>query len=470
VWQDFEVGQFSVPVACRASMDASLIAAAKQTAAEIVGAARRRAGLLDEQTRVAQESVAAARQEAEQIVADARAVADASLEQAATMIRDAREKAARLINDARTDVEKILKAARDRHGQPLAAGGGGAGVIMQRFQSADGDGHSRATADRDYACLDTGSVAGISAAGNCPTALTSWLLRPREEADFIYLTGHLSTASPADPRQLLKTSHHGADTSIQGLSRRGQWQRKMLQILLVVEGPIDEIPGRRWLTGYPYSPPRLVVLDSCAAQVDTAADLIYALDDQVHACQIKLWKCLRHRLGRAVTTPVTCWQVEGRAAPDPTAGDVMIPFASLTTLAQATTLHQAVEQILQVGANALLVRDEDQMVGVVTLADLARTQRSSRALSIERAQMLICAAATVGMTAPLSAVRAVMAREPAGLVAVTGPRGMTVGYITARSLLAGAQDGMDTSRPEQYGRFVPLLRAGNATAEVCAPV
>src|SRR5260370_20922818 len=58
VWQDFRVGQFSVPAACGASTDASLIPAAKQTAAEIVGAARRRARLLDQQAKVAQQSVA----------------------------------------------------------------------------------------------------------------------------------------------------------------------------------------------------------------------------------------------------------------------------------------------------------------------------------------------------------------------------------------------------------------------------
>src|SRR5260370_18716799 len=107
VWQDFNADPLSVLGAYGESTDASRVAAASQTAVEIVSAARWRARLLEEQTRAAQESAAAARQEAEQIVADARPVTDAALEQAATMLRASREKAARIANDAHTDAEQI---------------------------------------------------------------------------------------------------------------------------------------------------------------------------------------------------------------------------------------------------------------------------------------------------------------------------------------------------------------------------
>jgi CBS domain-containing protein len=217
----------------------------------------------------------------------------------------------------------------------------------------------------------------------------------------------------------------------------------------------------------------VVVLGSCRSQADTGTDLIYELDDQVHTCQIKLLKYLHHGLSRTLATPVRSWQVERRPAPEPTAGEVMTPLASLTTLAPATTVHQAVEEMLQASAHAMPVCDEDQLVGVVTLADLARRIQDSRGvLSIERVQTVVHSAATVGMTAPLSMVRALMARELTGLIAVTGPGGMIVGCITAQSLLAdeAGTGNSDTGRPEQPSTLVPLLRPGGGTVKVCMPV
>jgi CBS domain-containing protein len=201
------------------------------------------------------------------------------------------------------------------------------------------------------------------------------------------------------------------------------------------------------------------------------ADLIYEIDDQVHTCQAKLFNYLRPNLTRTLVPLVPSWQAERQAASEPAAGDVMTPLESLTTLAPQTTVHQATEQMLQTGAHALPVCDDDLLVGVVTLADLARRIHDSRgALSIERVQTLMRTPAAVGMTAPLSRVRELMTREPTSLIAVTGPNGLPVGCITASSLLADQPGNRDTAWSGQHSTLVPLLRPGGGTVKICTPV
>jgi predicted transcriptional regulator len=134
-------------------------------------------------------------------------------------------------------------------------------------------------------------------------------------------------------------------------------------------------------------------------------------------------------------------------------------------------VHQALGQVLQADAHALLVCDEEQVVGVVTLADMARCIHDSRVvLSIERVETLVRPPAAVGMTAPLSVVRALMAREGTGLVAVTGPGGMIVGCVINQSLLAHEPGGRDVAKPQESSRIIPLLRPDNGTVKVCMPV
>jgi CBS domain-containing protein len=206
---------------------------------------------------------------------------------------------------------------------------------------------------------------------------------------------------------------------------------------------------------------------------------MYALDGQVHACQVKTARYLRHRLGDSskslwagpLAAPVSSWHAGRRAARELPAGDVMTPLGALTTLAPGTTVHQAIGEMLQADADALLVCDGEQVAGVVTLADLARCIHNSRgALSIERVGTLMRPPAAVGMAAPLPTVRALMAEEGTGLVAVTGPGGLTVGCVTAQSLLAREPGGRDTARPREASTLVPLLGTDTGTVKVCVPV
>ena len=67
-------------------------------------------------------------------------------------------------------------------------------------------------------------------------------------------------------------------------------------------------------------------------------------------------------------------------------------------------------------------------------------------------------------------VRALMAREGIGLVAVTGPGGMTVGCVTTQLLLTREPGGRDTAKPHESSRLIPLLRPEKGTVKVCVPL
>jgi CBS domain-containing protein/tetratricopeptide (TPR) repeat protein len=315
--------------------------------------------------------------------------------------------------------------------------------------------------------------ARVSAGGGGLASWASWMDRQlwsQEDFGRRWATD-LAAAPFAELWQPLKTPHHGACATTEDLARWPSGDRKTRHILSLVEGSTDEAAARHWLTAYPYFPAGVMLFVGCMSQADTGADLIHTLDDRTQECQVKVLNYLRHRLSRTLAAPVTSWQIEHRAASDPTASDVMTPLASLATLAPATTVHQAMGQALEADALALLVCDDQQAVGVVTLADLARCMHDSRGvISIERVETLMRPPAAVGMTAPLSVVRTLMARQGTSLVAVTGPGGMTVGCITAQALLASEPVSQGNARPEQHGRPVPLLRPDRATVHACVPV
>ncbi len=154
---------------------------------------------------------------------------------------------------------------------------------------------------------------------------------------------------------------------------------------------------------------------------------------------------------------VLAWPPARRPSRERTAREVMVPVGSVTALTPDTTVHEALEQILLSGIQALPVHDGAEVARVVTLADLARRIYGSRGVpSIERIETLIRPAAAVAMDASGPAVRNAMAHGGTGMVIVTGPDGETAGYITAESLLAGEP----STAPASHGpaRFqVPLL-------------
>jgi CBS domain-containing protein len=144
---------------------------------------------------------------------------------------------------------------------------------------------------------------------------------------------------------------------------------------------------------------------------------------------------------------------------EPVAADVMLPPTAIAALLPDTTVREALEQMLQSKARALPISEGPRVEGVVTLADLARCVHSNRgAPSISRVDTLMRPPASVAPDTPLSAVRALMARESTELLVVTSRNGETAGYISTESALAA-----EPGRPETGG--------GRPTMRVpCAPV
>jgi CBS domain-containing protein len=127
------------------------------------------------------------------------------------------------------------------------------------------------------------------------------------------------------------------------------------------------------------------------------------------------------------------------AARELTAADLMLPLASVPAAAPGTTLDEAMERLLESGAQALPVTAGAGVVGTVALADLARAMRRAHGLpSIQRVEALMRPPVTVPGAAPAPAAAAAAARSPAGLVVVTAPDGAPAGYLTPGSLLAAA--------------------------------
>jgi CBS domain-containing protein len=237
-----------------------------------------------------------------------------------------------------------------------------------------------------------------------------------------------------------------------------------------VEGRTEECTVRRLLGEYGAAGP--IATSWLSSPAGGGLDFICSADRQL-LNQVKAVKYLHRQLrnyhrayGSAIATPLTSWQIET----EPTAGEIMTPLMSLTTLAPGTTVHHAIGQMLQSGADALLVCDEGHQVqGVVTLTDLARCIHDSRGvLTIARIETVMQSPVAVELTASFSEVRSLIADSGPTLIAVTSPTGATVGGITFQEVLAHEQSGRNTYRPErtQNSRYVLLQRPTG----VCVPV
>jgi CBS domain-containing protein len=146
------------------------------------------------------------------------------------------------------------------------------------------------------------------------------------------------------------------------------------------------------------------------------------------------------------------------------AADMMLPLASVPAAAPGATLHEAMEQVLESGVRTLPVTEDADVVGVVTLADLAQAMHQARGLpSIQRVETLMQPPVTVPVDMPASAVMATAARSQAGLLVVTGPDGTPAGYLTPESLLTGMPGTVHDreSRPQSRSLLLPpeLLEA-----------
>lgn len=308
----------------------------------------------------------------------------------------------------------------------------------------------------DYTQLEAASVIQVASAHNLNRAFP-WLATRHLDISWATRTLEIESAA-ADSLRLLAVPHHG---------RCDSWPPRLL---LLVEGRTEECMVRRLLSAYRAAGP--IATSWIPSPAGGGLDFICSADRQL-LNQVKTVKYLHRQLrnyhrayGSAIATPLTSWQIET----EPTASDIMTPLTSLTTLAPGTTVHHAIGQMLQSGADALLVCDEGHQVqGMVTLPDLARCIHDSRgALTIERIETVMQSPVAVELTASLSEVRCLIVHSGPTLIAVNSPTGTTVGGITFQEVLAHEQSSRDTYRTErtQNSRHALLL----PPTEVCAPV
>jgi CBS domain-containing protein len=136
-----------------------------------------------------------------------------------------------------------------------------------------------------------------------------------------------------------------------------------------------------------------------------------------------------------------------------TAEDVMLPLPAVPALAPGTTVHQALDQMLQSGVRAMPVGESGRVAGVIVLADLAQLVYQAPGMpSIRRVETLMRPATTVPDGMPLDKARSAAAGDTAGFLVVVRPDGSAVGYLTPEVLLSSPASPAGDGAPARDGR------------------
>jgi CBS domain-containing protein len=119
----------------------------------------------------------------------------------------------------------------------------------------------------------------------------------------------------------------------------------------------------------------------------------------------------------------------------PIVADMMLPPSEVPECRPDTTLIEALERLVQSGAQALPVCEMSRVAGIVTLADLARhiNDRLGVPSATETVRALMRPATIVPADTPLSAITRALADN--GIIVVSGSGDRPVGYLTAESVL-----------------------------------
>ena len=145
-------------------------------------------------------------------------------------------------------------------------------------------------------------------------------------------------------------------------------------------------------------------------------------------------------------------------AREPVVADVMLPHSEVPECSPDTTVIQALERLVQSGTQALPVCETTRVVGIVTLADLARyiSDRQGAAPVTETVRALMRPATIVPPGTPLPAIAQAIAND--GIIVVSGSGDQPDGYLTAESVLTQVPPGT-SARPAVPDR-PPLLIPG----------
>jgi CBS domain-containing protein len=144
-------------------------------------------------------------------------------------------------------------------------------------------------------------------------------------------------------------------------------------------------------------------------------------------------------------------------AGEPIVANMMLPPSEVPECRPDTTLIEALERLVQSGAQALPVCERSRVAGIVTLADLARHINDHLGVpsATETVKVLMRPATSVPAETPLSAIAQAIADD--GIIVVSGPGDRPVGYLTAESVLTQAPRASD--HPNAQDR-PPLLIPG----------
>lgn len=128
-------------------------------------------------------------------------------------------------------------------------------------------------------------------------------------------------------------------------------------------------------------------------------------------------------------------------AREPIVANMMLPPSEVPECRPDTTLIEALERLVQSGAQALPVCEMSRVVGIVTLADLARHINDHLGVpsATKTVKVLMRPATIVPADTPLSAIARAIADD--GIIVVSGPGDRPVGYLTAESVLTQAPPG-----------------------------
>jgi CBS domain-containing protein len=146
-----------------------------------------------------------------------------------------------------------------------------------------------------------------------------------------------------------------------------------------------------------------------------------------------------------------------RPVREPIVADVMLPPSEVPVCLPDTTLMEALEWVVQSGAQALPVCELSRVVGVVTLADLARhiSDHLGVPSAAETVKALMRPATIVPADTPLSAIAQAIADD--GIIVISGSDDRPVGYLTAESVLTQTPAGTSTrpATPDHPPLLIP---------------
>ena len=215
---------------------------------------------------------------------------------------------------------------------------------------------------------------------------------------------------------------------------------------------VKKLQAREWISARDWVMASFVVSGSgCVA--DKSRTAAWALDSR-WACEDYDRICLAN-LGRLYMAGQ--WDARRRVR-EPVVADMMLPPSEVPECGPDTTLIEALERLVQSGTQALPVCEKSRVVGIVTLADLARHINDHHGVPsvTEDVHLLMRPATIVPTGTPLPAIAQAIADD--GIIVVSGPGDRPVGYLTAESVLTQAPPGTST-RPTAQDH-PPLLIPG----------